>query len=168
MTCSPGMCWQISSEISTPTSLADVPHPEALFGSAIITPTFATLAHSASRQDWSWEQVVFLYIVSILRCANMCEIKIYLVLLLQKIWQRRRNCYLLILQTNAAQFFRTFFCLPVSDLPLRSCSLLVVCIVSPPKIGFLNVFINIWSRLINLESRSFHEPEHPWVVPILC
>lgn len=136
MTCSPGMCRQISSQISTPAFLADIPHPEELFGSAIITPSFATSAHSAPRQDWSWEQVVFLYIVSILRCANMCERETYLDLLLRKIWQRRRNCYLLILQTNAAQFFRALFCLyplAVWDLPLGLGSLLIVCIVQPSQ-----------------------------------
>lgn len=42
---------QTSSEIPTPASLAGVPRPEALCSSAIITPSFATLALSVSKQD---------------------------------------------------------------------------------------------------------------------
>lgn len=51
--CSLGMCQQTSSKISTPNFIAGIPHPETLFSSAVLTPSFATLAHSASRQDLS-------------------------------------------------------------------------------------------------------------------
>lgn len=67
------MCQQTSSKISSPAFTAGIPHAEALFASAIVTPPFATTARSAPRQGLCWRQKVFLYTVSILRCVNVCE-----------------------------------------------------------------------------------------------
>lgn len=99
--------------------------------------------------------------------TQMCECvwnSNLLFLSLQKLWQRRRNCCLLMLQTSIVSIFPTiFFYSPaVWDLPLgweqSFCSICCPAL----KVEFLNVIMNKWSRLINLESRPFHEPEMSW------